>query len=259
MIRADDLYFGRGDRWLVDGVSLEIEPGTVTALLGPNGAGKTTLLRLLSGELSPDQGEIELDGRPLTEYGYAELAQMRGVMKQSSDVVFDFSVDEILAMGWISEHRYTRAQFQTALEWAVAVCDIDGLRDRTFNTLSGGEQQRVQFARTLLQIWRPADEQESRYLLLDEPTSSLDLSHELVVLKLAREMAGLGIGVLVILHDLNLASRFADQVCLLRRGRVSALGAPADVFSDELLSSVYETKITIEHHERLNRLVVHTL
>ncbi len=259
MMGGEHLALVRGGRALVDDVTLQIEPGTVTALLGPNGAGKTTLLRLLSGELKPDAGAVSIEDQPIQSLGFETMALKRAVMKQSSDIVFDFSVNEILGMGWIQDHRFDREDYRRARDWVVSSCDIEGMLDRTFNTLSGGEQQRVHFARTLLQIWRPEEVKETRYLLLDEPTASLDLSHELIVLGLAKDQAALGVGVLVVLHDLNLAARFANRVCLLSDGRVVAAGTPEEVFRDDLLTEVYQTPITIERHERLGRLVVHSL
>ena len=138
------------------------------------------------------------------------------------------------------------------------MCDIDDLRQRRVNTLSGGEQQRVHFARALLQLWPLIEAGDARYLLLDEPTASLDVAHELLVLKLARQAADAGLGVFVILHDINLAARFADEVVLLQSGRIVDIGAPEDVLTSCALSRVYKTKVLVEHHKMLNRLVIHT-
>ena len=159
-------------------------------------------------------------------------------------------------MGWVQADRWGSGVFAEAVRAVVEECDIADLVGRKFNTLSGGEQQRVQFARALLQIWQPEGSREPRYLLLDEPTSNLDLAHELLVLRLAQRATGEGVGVLVVLHDLNLAARFADDVVLLERGAVVAAGSPAAVLRADRLTQVYRTPVQVERHATLDRLVV---
>ena len=258
----------------VAAVSLEVAPGTLTALVGPNGAGKSSLLRILSGEVAPSAGRVTLEGQPLPLFQVHELARLRSVMGQSALIAFDFLVEEVLAMGWLGR----AADFRPALGDVAARCGLGQLLGRRFNRLSGGERQRVQFARSLLQIRRhgetprgkhclshclgeqrhPNARQEARYLLLDEPTSNLDLNHELLVLRLVRHVCEDGVGVLVVLHDLNLAARFADRVALLADGALISSGAPEKVFTGEALSRVYGTEVCVERHRRLDRLVVHT-
>ena len=261
---AVDLQLG-GHRAL-SGVSAAVRPGTVTALVGPNGAGKSSLLRVMSGELKPSGGTVRLGDRSLDGMAARTLATRRSVMTQGGTMAFDYYVEEVLAMGWTLGGG--AAGRQGPLAEVVERCRIGGLMGRKFNALSGGERQRVQFARALLQIWpamrrnreaRPADKGLApRYLLLDEPTASLDLAHELLVLRLARRATEDNVGVLVVLHDLNLAARFADVAVLLDKGTLRAAGPPDDVFTGKLLSEVYGTPVRTERHPRLNRLVVHT-
>ena len=248
----------RGGRAIVRDASVTVECGKMTALIGPNGAGKSTLLRALAGELSPSTGIVCMDEQPISTLAPLELARKRSVMAQATPVAFDFAVDEILHLGWVQSQFATAELRRTAARQVIDECRIEGLLPRRFNSLSGGEQQRVQFARCLLQIWQPPGNGEPRYLLLDEPTSSLDLAHELMVLRLARRHARRGAGVLVVLHDLNLAARFCDEVVLMFGGRVVESGEPENVFGDELLSDVYATSIRVERHETLERIVVHT-
>lgn len=236
-------------------VSLDVVPGTVTALIGPNGAGKSSLLRVLSGETRPTAGEVRLNGTSLTRLSASRQARQRSVMAQSADVVFDYTVEEILRMGWV---QGSRERLAASLGDLVQACGIRHLFARRFRTLSGGEQQRVQFARALLQVWATEDDSGPRYMLLDEPTSSQDLAHELLTLRLARRAAQRWIGVLVVLHDLNLAARFADRATLLDNGSVVASGGVATVFRDALLTRTYGTRIRVQRHETLERLVVHT-
>ena len=257
-LAASAVTVERGGREIVTDIDIAVERGRMTALVGPNGAGKSTLLHTLGGELPPARGQVTLGGEPLTGFTPLELAKQRSVMAQATSVVFDFTVAEILDLGWLPSRLRTDAQHRAAIRQIALECHIDRLMARTYNTLSGGERQRVQFARCLLQIWQPPDQIATRYVLLDEPTASLDLAHELLVLRLAKQYARRGIGVLVVLHDLNLAARFCDDVAVMFDGRIVESGEPFEVFSNELLSNVYSTSIRVEWHETLERVVVHT-
>lgn len=267
ILRARNVSLRFGPARVLADVSLEVRPGTVTALAGPNGAGKTSLLRILSGEIEPSNGGVRLNGRPLTRLSPAEQARRRSVMVQSAVMAFDFFVEEVLAMG----RRLGRGAVpDTTSAEIIGDCKIGHLIGRKYNSLSGGERQRVQFARALIQVWRPSPpasrtvprqrelDAAPRYMLLDEPTASLDLAHELLILRLARRACKNNIGVLLVLHDLNLAARFADRVVLLAGGVKVADGPPPEVFTDGTLSHVYQTSIQVERNERLGRLVVHT-
>lgn len=257
-LRAKNVSLRRGKTDALTDVSAEVRPGSITALVGPNGAGKSSLLRVLSGELTANDGAVYLDDSRLSHISVQKQARLRGVMSQSAPVVFDFLVEEVLQMGWVQGDRWGPGAKRDALRSVIAQCDIAPLIGRTFNTLSGGEQQQTQFARALLQIWQPDDDHEPRYLLLDEPTSSLDLAHELLVLRLARRSVDQGVGVLVVLHDLNLAARFADAVVLLANGSVVSVGPPSEVLRADVLTTVYRTPVHVERHTSLDRLVVYT-
>ena len=251
-LAASNVSVRFGNHPVLEGVSFAVAPGSVSALVGPNGAGKSSLLRVLSGDLKASAGEVLLDGVPLALFGSRDLARLRSVMGQSALIAFDFYVEEVLAMGWL----YDAAGYRRALSEVVPQCGLETLLGRRFNTLSGGERQRVQFARALLQIWRR--DAAPRYLLLDEPTSSLDIGHELLLLRLARGVCENNVGVLVVLHDLNLAARFADRLALLADGAVNVMGPPADVLTEKRLSRVYGTPVRVERHRALDRLVVYT-
>ena len=259
-LRAEGVSVRLGGRAVLDRVSATVSAGEVHALVGPNGAGKSTLLRMMSGEVKPDQGRVGIDGLPLDGLVANDLAQRRSVMAQSAAIAFDFFVEEVLAMGWLGGVARTASEQAVASKAVAHACRINHLLGRKFRTLSGGERQRVHFARALLQIWRPkpgCDQIcESRYMLLDEPTSSLDLGHEGLVLRLARRAAENGVGVLVVLHDLDLAARFADQLTLLVDGAVWAQGPPRKVLTASTLSRAYGTPVEVEWIDRLDRLVV---
>lgn len=275
-LRAQSVTLRLGTAQVLKEVSLEVTVGAVTALVGPNGAGKSSLLRVLSGEIALPG--VSMDGKPLAEMAIRDLARRRSVMTQSASMAFDFLVAEVLAMGWVDatreecaaaleeraaalEERTAALEERTAALEAVACdCLVDHLLDRRFNTLSGGERQRVQFARCWLQIWRrekSGSQAPSRYLLLDEPTANLDLAHELLVLRLARRASAANVGVLIVLHDLSQAARFADRIALLDNGAMVATGPPEAVLTNATLSRVYRTPLCVEHSPSLGRLVVH--
>ncbi|MEM7002347.1 MAG: heme ABC transporter ATP-binding protein [Pseudomonadota bacterium] len=253
-LSARNVDFRVAQHQILQDVSADFPAGQVSALIGPNGAGKSTLLRLLAADQPPTEGAILVGQQSLLQMSLSERARLRAVMTQSSQVVFDFTVADIIEFGWHGR----QAHKEIALQEVIHSCALPSLLARKFNTLSGGEQQRVQFARALLQIWLPPGETLSRFLLLDEPTASLDVAHELQVLTMAREVARNGVGVIVVLHDLNLASRFADQLVLLHNGQVIQTGPPQEVLAEATLSEVYATALRVEHHAELDRLVIYS-
>ncbi|MEM1175531.1 MAG: heme ABC transporter ATP-binding protein [Pseudomonadota bacterium] len=257
-LAAESIDVHLGGHCILNDVSLSISRGEMLALVGPNGSGKSTLLKTLSGEYTPVSGRVQLDGADLSQIDPLSLARQRGVVSQSVPVVFDFTVAEILDMGWLGDQYGNGDHYAAALRQVVHENRIEHLLGRTFNTLSGGEQQRVQFARSLLQVWQPADQAETRYLLLDEPTANLDVAHEINLLSLSRQYAHRCAGALVVLHDLNMASRFCDTIALLSDGRIVAVGPVNEVYDETLLSEVYSTPIHVEWHDALQRYVVHS-
>ncbi len=230
----------RGAREILTDVDFDLLPGRLTALLGANGAGKSTLLSVLAGDLAPHAGQTSLDGRPLAALGPAALARRRAVLPQHSSLGFDLLVDEVVAMGAYAHPELPAAQVQDGIGRALALADALDFRQRTYASLSGGEQQRVQCARVLLQALAAREDGQPRYLLLDEPTASLDPLHQHGLLRGARQLArDEGLGVLVVLHDINLAARWCDRLVFLKQGRLVADGAPAQVLNPAVLQAVY--------------------
>ncbi|XSG82213.1 MAG: heme ABC transporter ATP-binding protein [Methyloligella sp. ZOD6] len=241
MLEARQTTFEIAGKRLVDEAELSIPPGRVVSIVGPNGAGKSTLLKLLSGEIHPTGGEIRLEGRELESIPAGELARRRAVVSQSTALSFPFTVLEVALLGatvpgFGVEDRHVVRLAADAIE----TVGLKGFEERLYTELSGGERQRVHIARALCQLEAPQRPQgEAAALLLDEPTASLDFSHQSIVLGEARRQARLGRAVLVILHDLNLAAAYADEIVLMHRGRVMARGPAEAVLLDELLSDVY--------------------
>lgn len=213
---------------LLDQVSMSVEPGEVIALVGPNGAGKSTLVRAISGEQKLSRGKIAFHGLPMADWPLKELAVHMAFMSQQSVLEFPFTAREVVALGRIP-HSTGQLIDSQVVEQVLAYLDVGHLADRVYPSLSGGERQRVQLARVLAQVWTPVE--HSRLLVLDEPTSNFDLAHQLLVVKLLREIASQGISILVVIHDLNLAMSCADRIALLCCGQLQAIGRPESVLT----------------------------
>ena len=246
-IKSNNVDITLGGRDILNNISVEIAAGEITTVIGPNGAGKSTLLKALAGDIKPDKGNIFYDGKNLIDINIQERAFTRSVMSQLQPIAFNFSVREIIEMGWIDRGQSDYAEeFENAVMDIVLECGVENLIHRNFNTLSGGEQRRIHFARTLLQLWRPSDAKDPKYLLLDEPTANLDLTYEVKMLNIIKEVANEGSGVMLVLHDLNLAAKYSDKIILLSDGKTVEIGAPKDVLRAELLSVIYDIDIEIK-------------
>jgi iron complex transport system ATP-binding protein len=233
-------------RALVDAVSLELALGAVTIIVGPNGAGKSTLLRLFSGELSPTAGEVFCDGVGMTRLAPWFLACRRAVMTQAHHLSFPFTVFEVARLGLDGIGKgLTAGRREQIVAQCLLARDVLHLATRRYDTLSGGEQRRVQFARALAQLEAGRSFSARQALLLDEPVANLDLRHQLALLDAARAAAARGVTVLIVLHDLNLAIRYADTLAIMRNGALAACGAPSDVLSDGLISEVFGTDLIV--------------
>ena len=221
-------------------VNCAVAGSNLVAVVGPNGSGKTTLVRALLGLVPLEQGSVLVAGRPVVAWPRRELAQTVGVVGQEESAVYRLNVAEMVMLGryarlgpLASPRTVDREVVRAALER----CDIAGLAERPVDSLSGGEWKRVRIARALAQ--------EPRALVLDEPTASLDVRHEMELLELVRQLADSGLAGLVITHHLNLAARFADRIILLDRGRVVAEGKPAEVLDEATLSRVFEWPVAV--------------
>ncbi|TJZ73296.1 heme ABC transporter ATP-binding protein [Chitiniphilus eburneus] len=249
MIAAERLHCKRGGRAVLHDVSLTLANGEVLGVLGANGAGKSSLLALLAGELAPDAGRVLLDGTPLAGLPTATLARRRAVLPQSPTLAFDLSVAEVVAMGAYPFPELTPGTVDELVARALALADVAHFIDRRYPRLSGGEQQRVQFARVLVQVLAAQQPGEGRALLLDEPTASLDPRHQQALLQAAHELArNQGLAVLTVLHDVNLAARWCDRLLLLANGTTVACGAPADVLTPDILQTVYQIPAAVVPH-----------
>lgn len=232
IITATDIGVDLDGRPVLDGISLEVRGGEVLALVGPNGAGKSTLLGVLSGERKPARGSVLVEGRELASIRDAELATVRSVLTQENSVSFPFRVIEVVSMGRAPWARSIEGRDDvSAVSQAMDAADVTHLAERRYTQLSGGEKARVSLARVLAQ--------RTRVVFLDEPTASLDLKHQEDVMRIARRLADEGRAVVVVLHDLSLASAYADRMALVSGGTLESVGSPAEVLTVERIERVY--------------------
>jgi iron complex transport system ATP-binding protein len=239
-ISAEAVRFTVAGRALVDGVSLALQPGKLSVLVGPNGAGKSTLIKLMTGELTPHAGRVLYHGDELRRLKPWQLACKRAVMAQSESMTFPFVVHDIVRMGQDGVGGpQTRAQRLAAIERSLRTANVEHLAGRRYQTLSGGERQRVQFARVLCQLHAGQAVEPVQTLFLDEPVSSLDLRHQIDLLDAVRVLTNQGLAALAVLHDLNLAIAYADEIVLLDEGKVVANGSPAAVITPERIAKVF--------------------
>ncbi len=246
MLRARNLTRTAKGRRLVDSVDLSFQSGQLNLIVGPNGAGKSTLLKLLSGQLRPDSGEIRYGDVDLRGMTPQRLATIRAILPQSIQIAFPLRVREVVMMG-----RYPHflgrpsAEDERVCAEVMRRFDVAEMADRDVLTLSGGEQQRVHFARVLAQIWLPVPG-PGRYLFLDEPLTFLDIFHQFEFMRTVQEIARReDLVVAGAVHDLNLAARFGDRLLLLHQGKVVAIGAREDVLTRENIAAAFRVSPTI--------------
>jgi len=241
-LEAQDVSVRAGGKLLLDRVSLTIVPGECVAIVGPNGAGKTTLLRTLAGELPPLTGTLRIKGKDLRLYPARELSLHRAVLSQHVSVSFPFTVAEVVGMGaGNSSGRW----LDRLVEEKLAEVDMSEFAGRLITTLSGGEQQRAHLARVLVQLACGHTAEGPGVLLLDEPTSNLDLSHQLALFSIAKRSAALGVAVVAVLHDLNLSAVFADRIVVMNKSRMVTEGPAHKTITAELLRDVFKVETEV--------------
>jgi len=253
-LNARSVSLTLGESAVLNNVSLQVAPGSIHVVVGPNGAGKSSLLKLLGGQYSPNQGELVLDGDALQNWPLQALARRMAFLPQQSVLNFPFTSEEVVALG---RYPHSSGDLRDREIVSEALTSVGGgeMKHRLYTSLSGGEQQRVHLARVLAQIWEPSSVGE-RYLLLDEPTAALDMAHQHMILQLARSLSLQGVGVLSVLHDLNLAAQYADVISLLDRGKVVAQGPPEDVLTSPIIQNVYKVKVEIMRHPTQDRFLI---
>lgn len=243
MFIAENISKRIGRKTLLDRCSLRLEPGTFTAVVGPNGAGKSTLLNILTGEKRGTAGRITLNGKPLKNYKNDELSRLRAILPQHTMVNFPFSVEQVVEIGRYP-HQTDGTENARVVQEALHATGLQDFAERLYQTLSGGEQQRVQMARVMAQL-HSRDTDTPKYALLDEPTASLDLAQQHGLLDLARQLCQKNIAVLAVLHDLNLALQYADRILFLKKGETIAYGTTAEIVNREIIERTFSHPVRL--------------
>lgn len=232
---------------VINDVDIEIKSEEISVVIGPNGAGKSSLLKLLSAELKADRGTVFLNQKPLNDWGRRDLARVRTIFHQNESLGFAFTVMEVVLFGR-NPHKTSQAVNRKISLAALKALDALQFKDRLYTELSGGEKQRVQLARCFAQIW---ENNQARYLLLDEPVSALDIAHQKILMQQVKNFSEQNVGVVLALHDLNLAAQYADQILLMNKGRVVSKGTPQQVLTAANIESVYNTAVRVIPHPEL--------
>jgi iron complex transport system ATP-binding protein len=242
IIKAKELHFAYGDKQVLDGVSFGIVSREFLSVIGPNGSGKTTLLKLLSGYLTPQKGSIHLAETPINQIKKRDLAKRIGVVSQIPQFQFEITALQLVLMGRSPHMGLLAFEGKGDLEIAheaMVLTDVADFKERSLFSLSGGEFQRVMIARALAQ--------DPEILLLDEPTSYLDIKHQINICGLLKRMnRDRGLTIVSVFHDINLASHFSDRIVVMKAGKVLGVGTPEDVIRKELLESVYECPVYVD-------------
>lgn len=250
LLTVEQLDLWRGDRCLLKDINFTVNEGEVVAIIGANGAGKSTLLATLSGDLPIQSGKITICGKPLKKWANRDLACFRAVMRQSPRLELPFTVEEVVLMGR-SPHSKSHKSKQdlNICHQALKMVDLEGFAQRLYTQLSGGEQRRVQLARTLTQVWSDAlsnlslqQSGEPKLLLLDEPTANLDIEAQHRFMSCARHFAKVGGGVLCILHDMNLAAQYATRVIVLGEEKVLVDESPKAALTPKLIKQAFKVQ-----------------
>ena len=256
MLRTENISYSINKKSILCGITAEFLPGEFNMILGPNGSGKSTFLKIFSGEIPANEGSVFYSGKQIRTIKNEELAKFRAVMSQQPELSFPLTVDEVVLMG-----RYPHFNFNPNKK-DIAICEavmermnLSSFRERNYLTLSGGEKQRVQFARVLAQIWeQPAA--GTRYLFLDEPLTSLDINYQQEFLQLAREFTKKDTVLVAVMHDINLATQYGDRLFFLKQGELIAHGMPKDILNEALIKKVFDVETTIINNPKTNTPLV---
>ncbi len=258
MLELKNISHAIGKHQILENISASFEPNKLAMIIGPNGSGKSTLLKIISNEIANYTGSVYYSNKLLTRKDKSDIAKIRAVLSQESELSFPLSVEEVVMMG-----RYPHFSLKPTLK-DISICNqalekmkMSAFSDRNYLTLSGGEKQRVHFARVMAQIWEQPED-NNRYLLLDEPIASLDLNYQHEFLKITKEIAQQNTVTIAVIHDINLALQYADTVLLLRNGNIIANGPPIEVITPENLFNLYGLRCRVlkDPHSSFQHFIV---
>ncbi|HRG81910.1 MAG TPA: heme ABC transporter ATP-binding protein [Chitinophagaceae bacterium] len=245
MLDLQSLYFSIGSKKILQDISVQFHPGKFNMILGPNGSGKSSLMKIFSGEKHRYQGQVAYEGIQVKKWKWKDLAIRRAVMSQQPDLHFPLTVEEVVMMGRYPHFSFApgKRDLQICKE-VISQLKLEDFTTRNYLTLSGGEKQRVQFARVLAQVWEyPVS--GNRYLFLDEPLNSLDINYQQEFLQTARKMLSDKTILVAVIHDINLAAQYGDKVFFLQEGRLVAEGPPAAILKAPLIEKIFGVKVEV--------------
>ena len=251
MIVANNITYKIGNKTILNDVSVTFAAGKINLILGPNGAGKSTLVKVICNQIKPQRGTIYYGKNNLKDSAIGQLAKIRAVLSQNTELAFPLKVKEVVMMGRYPHFQVNpREKDKNACTEAMRFFDVEAMADRDYLTLSGGEKQRVHFARVVSQIWYN-DHEDCRYLILDEPLTFLDVHYQFHFMhKLQDLMKQENLVIVGVVHDLNLAAKFADHLVLLNKGNLLASGTKTEVLTKEHMKAAYRLEPVIHNDER---------
>ena len=254
IIELKSLAYQIGNKKLVQDISLDILSGDMVSIVGPNGSGKTTLIRLISGELKPSSGEVVFLGKKEQDWDSSEIALYRAVLSQSNQLSFPFSVLDIVKMG---RHPYSlqeeRADSKSISKNVLKAFNLLDCAERKYTTLSGGEKQRVQIARVITQVWSLNQEYKNKLLILDEPTSYLDINHQAELFKFLKNLNKKGLTIIMVLHDLNHAIQKSNKIAMLKNSRLIDYSKSEELVASKKINEVFDAKPSLLYNKELDK------
>ncbi len=256
MLKAEKIRFKIGSKQIVNNISAEFLPGEFSMILGPNGSGKSTFFKIFSGEITGYSGNVLYNDRALKNQKIAGLATFRAVMSQQPELSFPLTVEEVVMMGRYPHFKFNPAKKDEGIcNEVMERMNLLSFKERNYLTLSGGEKQRVQFARVLAQVWEKP-ETGNRYLFLDEPLNNLDINYQQEFLQIAREFANNNTVLVAVMHDINLAIQYADKLFFLKDGVLVANGTTKQILNEALIREVFNVSTTIINNPVTNNPLV---
>jgi iron complex transport system ATP-binding protein len=256
MLKVENIHYSIGVKQILRGISIRFGAGLFHVIVGPNGSGKSTFLKVFSGDQHPQQGSVRYDRDDIFKLNKTAVAQRRSVMSQQPELHFPLSVSEIVMMGRYPHFNYQPSAKDIAIyDEVIKEMELTDFLDRDYLTLSGGEKQRVQFARALAQIWEKPTE-GSRYLFLDEPINNLDIHYQHQFLQLAKAFTTAHTVTIAVLHDINLAIQYADTISFMKSGEIVSTGPPSSVISASLIKDVFAIPVDIIRHPATDHPII---
>tara|TARA_B100000073_G_scaffold307764_1_gene278326 strand:+ start:54 stop:839 length:786 start_codon:yes stop_codon:yes gene_type:complete len=248
LLEINSIFLKIKNKLILNDISLHIESGDMISIIGPNGSGKTTLLRTISNEIPISDGKIEFMNKNILDWGLNEYANKKAVLSQSNNLVFPFSVIDIVKMGRFPlNNKGNQTEENNLCKKILNIFDLNDYIDQNYITLSGGEKQRVQLARVIAQIW--SDDYSKKILILDEPTSYLDIKHQYLLFKFLKELNQKGLTIIMVLHDLNHALSNSNKIAVLKDSKLISYGKTKNIISEELIKNVFEIDLKLINYE----------